>query len=85
MKYKKFLKKIHCDDVGYESATPEIVADFISNDISKRLRDLGIREINAIDCCCGIGSVAIALSKRFNLVMFRMKGTQNCTTIFLGI
>lgn len=69
MKYKKFLKKIITDDIGYESATPDIVANFLSNDISERLRDLGITNINIIDCCCGIGNDALALSKVCNFVV----------------
>ncbi|OQX22553.1 MAG: hypothetical protein BWK75_00455 [Candidatus Altiarchaeales archaeon A3] len=69
MKYKKILKKINCDEIGYESATPDIVANFIAKDISERLRDLGITNINIIDCCCGIGNDALALSKVCNFVL----------------
>lgn len=69
MKYKKFLKKTITDSVGYESATPDIVANFLAKDISKRLKDLGIKDINIIDCCCGIGNVTIALSKVCNFVI----------------
>ncbi len=69
MKYKKFLKKIITDDIGYESATPDIVANFLAKDISERLRNLGITKINIIDCCCGIGNDALALSKVCNFVV----------------
>ncbi|CEG11920.1 hypothetical protein MSIBF_A1770009 [groundwater metagenome] len=69
MKYKKFLKKIITDDIGYESATPDIVANFLAKDISERLSDLGITNINIIDCCCGIGNDALALSKVCNFVV----------------
>ncbi len=67
MKYRKFLKKIDGDNIGYESATPEIVANFIAKDISERLGSYA--SINIIDCCCGIGSDALALSKVCNFVL----------------
>jgi len=79
MGYKKFLKKIEGDKIGYESATPDIVSNFLCEDITKRLMDnakdnikdnINISsDIGVIDCCCGIGNVSIALSKFFNFVV----------------
>lgn len=58
--YDKFSKKIFSDKEGYESATPEIVADYRASRLKCR---------TALDCCCGIGGDTIALAKHCEKVV----------------
>jgi len=52
--YDKFSRDLYADEEGYESATPEVVADY---------RASRLRCGTALDCCCGIGGDTIALAK----------------------
>jgi len=53
-RYDKFSKKVFSDEEGYQSATPEIVANY---------RASRLRCETALDCCCGIGGDTMALAK----------------------
>jgi len=52
--YDKFSRELYADDEGYESATPELVAEY---------RASRLKCDTALDCCCGIGGDTIALAK----------------------
>lgn len=58
--YKKFDKKLAGDEEGFQSATPQVVAEYRA----KRLKCGAV-----LDCCCGLGSDTIALAKECETVV----------------